>query len=117
MHRERSMRRSPSVSTYGSMEPNEVIGSNGTGPDSGSRAAVPEGILATPAIINTPLTNQPHAEAVSPSLLSLDPVEMDVTPRIGSASRTETDRGPDRPGPLFPFWNFGRPREISAENS
>lgn len=108
MHRERSMRRSPSVSTYGSLEPNEVIGSNGTATDADSRAAFPEGVLATP-VIGQPLPTE-TAGTVSPSFSSLDPVDVDVTPRIGSAiSRTETGRGPDRPGPLFPFWNFGRP--------
>jgi hypothetical protein len=41
MHREQNMRQSPSVSTYGSLDQNEVIGSSGTGPDSGSQAILP----------------------------------------------------------------------------
>jgi hypothetical protein len=124
MHREQNMRGSPSVSTYGSLEQNEMIGSNGTGPDSGgSRAAVPEGILLTPMIVDAPSSNQAlHTEsavATSPSFPSLDQVDVDLTPRIGRDSRTETDSAPDtkRPGPLFPFWNFGRQLENTAEDS
>jgi hypothetical protein len=114
MHREQNMGRSPSVSTYGSLEQNEVIGSSGTGPDSGSRATVPEGIFATPMIADAPSSIQAlHTEAVgatSPFFPSLNQVDVDLTPRVGSASRNETESDPNgkRPGPSFPFWNFGR---------
>lgn len=112
MHREQNMRRSPSVSTYGSFDQNEVIGSNGTVLDSGSQATVPDGILTTPMIVDAPSSTQAlHTEsagATSPLFPSLNQVDVDLTPRVGSRTEIVSDPDGERPGPLFPLWNFGR---------
>ncbi len=108
------MWQSGSVLTYGSLEQTEVVGSSGTGLDSGSRATVPEGILATPTIADAPSSTQAlNTESVGatpPLFPSLNQVDVDFTPRVGSASHNETDgdRNGERPGRFFPFWNLGR---------
>jgi hypothetical protein len=66
-------------------------------------------------IANTPSSsiqalNKESLGATSPLFPNLNQVDMDLLPHEGSASSNETDgdQNGERPGPLFPFWKFGR---------
>lgn len=112
MHRER--RRSPSISTSGSLEQNEVMDSqmaaSPSDADSGAPASVPERILASQTVADSSgqiygegaPTESPLAGSLLASRENTEQVDVDLTPRTGSSSRPEAQPVVNHPVPVFP---------------